>query len=549
MRAAFAGLLFVSLLAAGCGNASTPRANKSPSTPKANPSAILRLGIVGTTGSLDPFTTLAGEYSTYTNIFPLLVTYNLNTLKFEPDFATSWTTSSNGMVWTFQTRPHAKWSDGQPLTANDAAFTLGTIAKFGNGPTSGYASYVSHLTSAVATGPDTLVLTYSQPVFNVLAQAGSVQILPQHIWSQYSTGSGKALVTFPNLPSAGQPTVSGGPFMLTQHSTNFEVFKRNPNYYGHNTLSGFDVQYYSSSDAMITALKSGQIDAVAGVPPTGAQTLNSAGIHVSTSPGVSYLGLTINTNPNITSHKELLNPSVRKAFEYAINRQQIAKVVYLGYAQPGNTIETPAMGRWYDNSIKPLPFDMATANQLLHAAGYKRGSDGVRVANGQPMSYQVLITSAQVLAFQILQADFKNIGVTLTAQTLDKKAQFAAISANHYQNFAMAITTGGPEALDPDYGLSTMICSAVTEGRSSTGYCNPAYDALYSKQGTEHGSQRVQTIDQMQQIVHSGRPVIPLVYVDNIDAWSKSWSGFRETPDGIFTFLSPLTLTQVHDGG
>lgn len=159
------GLMGVALaLVAGACGSTTPSSN-------AKTGGTLRVGMTGTTGSLDPFTTRGGEYSTYTTIFPLLVTYNLRTLAFEPDFAKSWQTSADGLTWTFQTQPSAKWSDGQPLTAADAAFTLTTIAKFQNGPTAGYASYVSDLKSAVSTGPNTLVLTYDKPVSNVLAQA------------------------------------------------------------------------------------------------------------------------------------------------------------------------------------------------------------------------------------------------------------------------------------------------------------------------------------------------------------------------------------------
>jgi len=535
-----AGILCVLLLTSCGSSGGSPAASGS--------GGILRIGMNGTTGSLDPFSARKGEYSTYTTIFPLLVTYNLRTLAFESDFAKSWQTSPDGLTWTFQTQPAAKWSDGQPLTAADAAFTLATIAKFQNGPTAGYASYVSDLKSAVATGPNTLTLTYDKPVSNVLAQAGSVQLLPEHVWGTYATGDGKGLNTFANAPSRGHPVVSGGPFMLTSHVTNdIETFVRNPNYYGAKPLlDGFDVKFYSSNGAMVTALKTGQIDAIDQLPTSAAQTVKASGLFVSNTPGLSFSQLTINTNPALTSHRELLNPMVREAFESASDRSQIANVVYNGYAQPGNTIEPPAIGQWRDPNIPAVPFDITKANQLLDQAGLPRGPGGVRQANGQPMSYQVLLTSDLAPLFQILQSDYQKIGVQLTAQSLDSKAEFAAIAANNYGTFTLALDSGGgPQAFDPNFGLSQLTCALRTEG-DDTGYCNPAYDSLYSQQGTVQGDQRVQLVYQMQQLIHNDRPLIALDNINNVDAWSTKWTGFAETPDGIFTFLSPLTLTGVH---
>lgn len=540
-RLGMAGLICMLLLAACGSSGGSPAASGS--------GGILRIGMNGTTGSLDPFSGQMGEYSTYTTVYPLLATYNLKTLAFQPDFAKSWKTSSNGLTWTFQTQPNAKWSDGKPLTANDAAWTLGTIAKFKNGPTAGYASYVSHLKSAVARGPNTLVLTYDKAVSNVLAQAGSVQILPEHVWARYAAGDGSGLKTFANEPSAGHPLVSGGPFELTSHRTNdIETFVRNPDYYGPRPLlDGFDVKFYSSNDSMVTALKTGQIDAIDQLPTTDAQTVKAAGMFVSNTPGLSFSQLTINTNPVMASHRELLNPMVREAFEYAVDRQQIANVVYVGYAQPGNTIEPPAIGVWHDPNIPAVPFDIAKANQLLDQAGFPAGPGGVRQAHGQPMSYRVLLTSDLAPIFQILQADFRKIGVNLTAQAVDSKAETAAITANKYTTFTMALDTGGPQAFDPDYGLSTLTCADRAEG-DDTGYCNPTYDSLYSQQGTVRGKQRVQVVYQMQELIHNDRPLIVLDNIDNVDAWNPKWTGFAETPNGIFTFLSPLTLTGVHRG-
>src|SRR5262249_37408511 len=144
-----------------------------------------------------------------------------------------------------------------------------------------------------------------------------------------------------------------------------------------------------------------------------------------------------NSNPKKPQHRELLNPQVRMAFEYAINRQQIVKNAWLGYAKPGSTIVVPAQItdgiHWHNSSVKPLPFNLAKANQILDSLGYKRGANGIRVAEGHPMSYKVIFPHSETgpgdRAFLIIQNDLRQIGVQLTQQSMDDTAASNAIEA------------------------------------------------------------------------------------------------------------------------
>ena len=138
--------------------------------------------------------------------------------------------------------------------------------------------------SATAPNATTLVLTYKQPVANVLSQVQQVPILPEHIWAKYATGNGKALKTFSN----NAPIVSGGPFILDKYTPKqIALFKRNPNFYGPKPhIDGFGLQFFSTTDAMITALKSNQLDGVeVPVPPTSVATLKAAHFVVRSTPG------------------------------------------------------------------------------------------------------------------------------------------------------------------------------------------------------------------------------------------------------------------------
>ncbi len=176
----------------------------------------------------------------------MLVQYNPQ-LQFVADFATSWSESSGGKVWTFHTQPGAKWSDGKPLTAADAAWTYQTILKYQDGATANSAGYVAHMKSATAPNATTLVLTYKRPVANVLSQVQQVPILPEHVWAKYATGNGKALTRFSN----NAPIVSGGPFVLTKYTPKqIALFKRNPTFYGPKPhIDGFGLQFFQTTDA------------------------------------------------------------------------------------------------------------------------------------------------------------------------------------------------------------------------------------------------------------------------------------------------------------
>jgi peptide/nickel transport system substrate-binding protein len=112
-------------------------------------------------------------------------------------------------------------------------------------------------------------------------------------------------------------------------------------------------------------------------------------------PSATWRDFTINGNPRKVTHRELLNPLVREAFEYAIDRQAIVKTAWLGYGSPGSVMVSPGDGHWHDPHVHPLPFNLAKASQLLDRAGCKMGPNGIRIANGHPMSYTLDFSTDQ----------------------------------------------------------------------------------------------------------------------------------------------------------
>jgi peptide/nickel transport system substrate-binding protein len=520
----------------------------------------LRIGMTQTIDNLNPFVGFEQvSYNIWETIYPQLDQYDVKSLAIEPDFATSWDTSSDGKTWTFHTRAGARWSDGMPLTAADAAWTINTIIAFKNGPTANLGGDVAHLQNAEATDPTTLVLHYSEPVANVLPNLQVIPILPQHVWAPVAGSNGKGLRSYQNLPQGDQPVVSGGPFMLSSYTKNqVALFSRNPHWYGARPhIDGFGIEFFTDQDALVQAMTSGDIDAIAspgGVPPTAVQALKRPDIHLYTGPSLSWPDFIINANPTKPQHKELLDPLVREAFEYAIDREQIVKTAYLGYAQPGGSIIPPSTRSWHDPSIHPLPFDLTKANQLLDQAGYGVGPNGLRVAQGHPMSYTLIFASDQSgpgdRAFQIIQADFKKIGVHLVQKTQDATAATVSMYGQDYKSYPFDVAMWAWITLiDPDYILAVPTC-AQWGVLNDSGYCNKEYDRLYQEQGTAPSeAARRQIVYRMQEMIYTSRAYIVIAYLDTIEAWSTRWSGFVESPQGFFNQFSKATFLSVHRVG
>jgi peptide/nickel transport system substrate-binding protein len=545
----------LALTAAACSGSSGSGASGGSGT-----SRPLRIGTSSGIASINPFVGFnQDDFASWMYMYPSLLQYDTtsSTYEYVPNFAQKWSQSSDGLTVTFHTVPNATWSDGQPLTAADVVWTFTTIQKYADGPAGNWAGSVTFLKSIEATDENTVVATYDHPSATFEFDLGLAPILPPQVWQTYATGDGKGLKSFPNEPEKDQPLVGGGPFLLTEYRKNdIALFTANPDWYGPKPhIEGFGLQFYRDEDAMVTALKTGQLDAINEIPPTSVATLREAGLRVYVGQALAERDFIINVDPSKTQHRELLDPKVREAFEYAIDRNSIVKTAWLGYASPGSTV-VPAGNatggvQWHDSGIQPLPYDPATANQMLDSLGFKRGSDGTRVADGHPMSYDVVFPQdeegAGDRAFQIIQQDFKQIGVQLSQKRLDDNAAWDAMycGGSCGYDFDIAMWDWFPAA-DPDFVLSVLTCKQYGDWNDS-GYCNAAYDKLYTQQkGTIDPQARLQIVQKMQQMVYNDRPYIIISYDKRLDAWSTEWDGFVESTQGFFNAFSTQSLLSVH---
>src|SRR6476646_5956171 len=370
----FIGALTLAATAAGCGG-SSGSSNNGSTNAGGKTGGTFRLGTASGIDSLNPYVAFNQDaYSAFEYIYPVLIQYDSN-LHYAPFFAKSWHASNGGKTWTFKTQPNAKWSDGKPLTAADAAWTINTDIKYASGGAASAAGLVNHIKNAAAPNATTLVVNYDKapgPTW-VLGQFQQFFILPQHIWAQHTGNKGADLKTFAN----NAPVVGSGPFTLVKFKNNIAIFKRNDSYWGTKPkIDEFGLQQFSDDDAMVTALKANDLDAIEAVPATAMKTLSNAGFEVSNVPGLDQTDFIINSNPQKKTHRELLNLKVKEAFDHAIDRQKIKNATWLGAAQPANSIIPATTGASHNPHLKTVTFDLALANKLLDQAGSRRARMG-----------------------------------------------------------------------------------------------------------------------------------------------------------------------------
>jgi peptide/nickel transport system substrate-binding protein len=539
VRSVLVGLVLASVIvAAGCGGGSSSSAPGGSSGIKKG--GVLRVGTTSYIDSLNPFVAIESQsYNAFVMLYPQLVQYGPGN-KLIGDWATHWTTSSDGKTWTFNLKPGGKWSDGVPLTAEDAAWTGNTIIKYQANATAVLAAALTHVTSMVAPNATTLVIHYDQAVANALPQLEQFWVLPKHVWSKYTGNNGKNLKTF--LPEQHLPVVAGGAYTIRQfQEKGTTIFIPNKYFYGpKSNAAAVTLSYYTNSTSMIADLDAGQLDFVDQVPYNAISSLKkNTRFHLQSVLSSEVTNVTINSNPLKPKNRELLNPTVREALEYATDRNQIVKVVYSGYAKPWANMLSAQSTVWLDPSIKPLPFDVAKANQILDSLGYKRGSNGIRVVPAttgrfaqaaHPMAYDVIVPDSLDFngdrQFQIIASDWAQAGVKLSeVNGGDSSQAYALETAGNYTKFDLA-TWDWAEYIDPDAQLSYMT-KAQWFSWSDTGYNNPLYDREYKQQGTlTNFQQRKALVWKMEQQIAHDRPYIQLVDEGLVTANTVHWTGF-----------------------
>jgi peptide/nickel transport system substrate-binding protein len=458
----------------------------------------------------------------------------------EPGLADSWTTSDDNLTWTFKIR-EAKWSDGQPITAKDAAFTYNLIltneaAAAANGVA------VANYESVEATDDRTLVIKTKEPQASMLNS--EVPIVPEHIWSKVSD-----IESFTNTETL--PAVGSGPFVLTGYQEGASTtLKANDNFWrGRPKVDTLQFVKYENSDAAVQGLRKGDVDIVSGLTP--AQFKAMAGEStITTNEGRNrrFQEITMNpSNPKAdgtafgNGNPVLKDVKLRQALHHAVDVATLVDRVKQGHSEPATSVIPPVYPDWHykPSEDKLREYDPARANQLLDEAGYAKGADGIRVdQQGNPINLRLLVNTDRTQDAQIaeyIEEWFTAIGI---ATTPENKTSNQSNDDQNEGNFDLAFTGWGVSP-DPDPMLAQQTCKVVGTELSDSNFCNAEYDALYAEQLAELDKEkRKQLVQQMQEMLYENVSALILTYDKALEAYrSDRFSGFQTQPadGGVIT--------------
>jgi peptide/nickel transport system substrate-binding protein len=531
--------LGVTLLASALvtGPVMVPISAAAAETTSSQDSKILRVGVTQEVDSLNPFISIT---RTGTDIlranFDYLTVYSQQDYSAEPSLAEKWSTSDDKLTWTFTLRKDVKWSDGQPVTAKDAAFTFNKMmtdetARTANG------SYVAQFESVEAPDDTTLVVKTKVPQSTMLAL--DVPIVPEHVWSTVTDIGAEPVF----------PMVGSGPFYVTEFKeAQFTKMKANKNYWrGAPKVDEVHFIYYRNAEAAVTALQSGQIDLVNRLNATQFDALkNNPDIALNNAQNRRFNEIVINpgaaTNddtPIGNGNPALKDVKLRRAIAQAINTEDLVDKVWGGYAGEAAGYIPPAFKEyaWSPPADKKRKFDPAAANKALDEAGYKKGPDGVRLdKQGNPLNLRLLTHAENVVddtAGPFVKGWLSDIGLNITLVPMSDTQINEATTRGEF-DLAFSGWNANP---DPDYILSLQTCAnrPNAEGKGGTPdsfFCDEDYDELYKKQLSElDPGKRAEIVKQMQARLYDQVPLVILGYENALEAYRKdTFEGFPLQP-------------------
>ncbi|HTX57192.1 MAG TPA: peptide ABC transporter substrate-binding protein [Candidatus Acidoferrales bacterium] len=407
-----------------------------------------------------------------------LTKWNAHNLPY-PELATEVPTKANGgvskdgLTITYHLRRGLRWSDGAPLNADDVVWTYHAVMN----PANNVVSRTGWDLVTKVDEPDkyTVVFHLSKPyspfVTTFFSSAGANPcILPKHLLAKYPNVNN---VPFNELP------VGAGPFKYKEWIRGQKVVMvPNPYYFrGQPKLKEIDFEIIPNRDTVLTSLESHELDMWLNVPGTYYDRLtNLDGFTVMANPGYEWGHMDFNvTRPAVS------DPVVRHALELALDRKTlIAKFQHgIQILQEG---VAPLAAPYYDPNIKLVPFDVARANKLLDADGWKRGPDGIRQKDGVKLNLVfVSSTGAPNVDHEIefFRSTWKQIGVAIDVKRYPAPMLFAPMAAGG------VIQSGKWDAVifnwvaDPlgDFSYLYACDDMPPNGQNDLRWCNPKADA------------------------------------------------------------------------
>lgn len=517
---------------------------------------ILRVGWAGSPDTLNPGTGVLSEaYTIFALVYDTLYEYQLDGT-YKLDVAESVDVSEDNLTYTFKIRDGINFHDGQPMTANDVAFSVNLYKN--NGDFIYLNAYTVNFDTVEATDDSTVVITLLNAVPNMDYLLSYLYIVPEHVWADYTEAP--ASTEFENLEMIGT-----GPFKMLEYSPNeFVRLGANKEHFGNPPkIDEVIFQTFESDDVLVQSLTTGQVDMITEMPATAVETLQ-ADENLEVVRGAPFAPAVADIIFNqadpencptdvgglCTGHPALRDRNVRLALAHATDKQKLIDIVLLGFGSPGLTLIPDGLGPWYNNTLTDFEFDVAKANQILDDAGYADADgDGVRdMPDGsQPLNFRLHWPSDSIDAprqAELLTEMWGEVGVTLELQAIDPDALTAECCPAF--DFDIILWGWGSDP-DPNLLLSVYATSEIPNGYNETGYSNPAYDELYVQQGVELDLEaRRELVWQMQQIVFDDVVYIIPYYEQSIQAYrvDKFTGWITDTPKVELSDVSSLVVVE-----
>ena len=518
---------------------------------------VLRIGLTQDWETLNPTSGFAvSEYEIWNVHYATLTDKAAADFETVPGLAESWTESDDGLTFTYTLREGLLWSDGEPLTAEDVAWNINTGRDQG---WDNMASTVGNL-DAVVIDERTVEVTSSVP--DPKLPTLDVYLLPQHVWEPIATDYDEA-TQYDALDGVGS-----GPFVVSDFRKGQSVtMVANPNYWGYEggepAIDQVIFQLFENPDAMVAALQQGELDAIQAFPAGSAEALEAdPNIEIVAGQQGGFDEIAINGGAiEGQPHPALFDLEVRRAINFAIDKEAVIEDLWFGLASPLETMSPSADPKWLPDIPEEnrFTYDPDQANQILDDAGYlDTDGDGIReMPDGtNPIVLRHAVNTDGDLAGpigELFLGWMEEIGIGVELASYDQDALFGVIIEGTYDTFFW----GWVPFVDPDPMLS-YFTEAELYSYNDANWTDPAYEELYLEQKEElDPDRRVEIVHEMLTILHDAAVYIPMYLGPDLQAYrTDRFEGWVQQPAEIgpvfFSNSSPsyARLTPVGgDGG
>ena len=523
---------------------------------------VLTVGVTNNVGSFNPLVGVeVPDYEVWNLQYATLTDKAAEDFATIPGLAESWEASEDGQTYTYTLREGLTWSDGEPLTADDIAFTVNRAREE---EWLNHSSTVQNLTANVV-DERTVVIVSAVP--DPKLPTMDVYILPEHVWGPLDA---EEITEYRALDGVGS-----GPFTLAEFQRGqFWRLVANESYWaGRPEVDEVVFRLFNNPDAMVAALQRGEVDAIHDVPANAIAGLESTeGIVVVDGQQGGFDEIAVNggrpegqrVDGIGNGHPALSDVEFRRAIAHAIDRATIIDRVLVGRGTPGTTMSPSASPEWIPEipEDEQLGFDLERANEILDAAGYAdTNGNGVREmpdGGGDIELVYAVRTESQVAApvAEFVSGWLDEIGIGTTLRPMDDGTLIEVIGRGDYDLFHW----GWVPFVDPDPMLSYFVCDQLssdpedpTNYYNDASWCDPEYDADYEAQNQELDREtRVEIVHRMLRRMYDAAVYHVLYYEGDQQAYrTDRFEGWIQQPADVgpvlFSNSSPtyanLTVT------